>query len=188
MALKKDFTEKNVERIRNLVKGKVNDAVGVSAGYEKDYKDYKEGDIWEEDGRNWTIKNGIKQNITKLDEAKKLHRVPMFCPSCKKIMNKKNDKDFYTIHNKCFNCVVEFEHELRKKGKWEEYQRNIKNSEIDNMINDFKSFMNQRINESNDSFMAENGDIENWVGNIDKEKAQKNIEETVSYLENLKEE
>ena len=70
--LNKQFTERDVNRMRNLIQGKQGEKVGQSIGYSKHEKIYKEGDIWEEDDRKWTIKDGIKQNITKLDKAKKL--------------------------------------------------------------------------------------------------------------------
>ena len=49
-------------------------------GYSKKQEFHGEGDVWEEDGRQWTIKNGIKQNVTKLDKAKKEVTLPLFCP------------------------------------------------------------------------------------------------------------
>ena len=69
--LKKEFGKKDVTRLRNLMTGKHNSKNGQSVGYTKKEEFRKEGDIWEEDGRKWTIKDGIKQNITKLDRAKK---------------------------------------------------------------------------------------------------------------------
>ena len=69
--LKKEFKKKDVERLRNLVKGKYGEKTGQSIGYKKEEKFHNEGDVWEENDRTWTIKDGIKQNITKLDEIKK---------------------------------------------------------------------------------------------------------------------
>ena len=88
--LKKEFQKKDVERLRNLVKGKGSERTGQGVGYTKKQQFYKEGDIWEEDNRTWTIRDGIKQNITKLDKFKK-EAVPLFCPSCNTIMNKQLD-------------------------------------------------------------------------------------------------
>ena len=68
--LKKEFKERDVQRLRNLVQGKYGDKTTVGTGYQKAKEFHNEGDIWEEDNRTWTIKNGIKQNITKLDKAK----------------------------------------------------------------------------------------------------------------------
>ena len=142
--LKKDFQERDVQRLRNLIQGKQGEKTRSSVGFTKADEFYAEGDIWESDGRTWTIKNGIKQNITKLDKAKKAHVMPLLCPKCKKVMKNRNDKPFYNIHKMCFNCVIDFEHELRKEGKWEEYERNIKNNEIDNRIAEFKLYVKEK--------------------------------------------
>jgi hypothetical protein len=52
------------------MQGKHGEKTIVGTGYTKQQEFYEEGDIWEADGRQWTIKNGIKQNLTKLDKAK----------------------------------------------------------------------------------------------------------------------
>ena len=61
--LKKEFKKKDVTRMRNLITGKSGEKTQVLTGYEKKNESYKEGDIWEESGRNWTIKNGIKATM-----------------------------------------------------------------------------------------------------------------------------
>ena len=184
--LKREFQEKDVERIRNLVKGKHGDKTGTSIGYTKPQEFYEEGDIWESDGRKWTIKGGIKQNITKLDKAKKAHVMPLLCPNCKKVMKNRNDKPFYNIHKMCFNCVIDFEHELKKKGKWEEYERNIKNNEIDNRIAEFKLWVKEKLEEGNESFVSESGEVEKWVGKVNKDKVEEHVKDVIEYLESLK--
>ena len=70
--LKKEFKKSDVERVRNLVNKDYTSKTKAQSGYKKISKRYKEGDVWEDGGKQWTIKNGIKQNITKLDSAKKL--------------------------------------------------------------------------------------------------------------------
>ena len=184
--LKKEFNKKDVERLRNLVKGKSGKRTSQGIGYTKKQQFYKEGDIWKEDGRTWTIKDGIKQNITKLDKAKKAHVMPLLCPKCKKVMKNRNDKPFYNIHKMCFNCVIDMEIQLRKEGKWEEYQRKIKNDEIDNRIEEFKTYIKERLNESNDGFVSESGEVEKWVGKVNKDRVDEYVKEAVEYLESLK--
>ena len=49
--LKKDFNKKDVERLRNLVKGKAGERTTQGIGYTKKEEFHKEGDIWEADGR-----------------------------------------------------------------------------------------------------------------------------------------
>ena len=98
--LKKEFKPEDVQRVRNLVQGKYGDKVTEGVGYSKKEEFHKEGDIWEMDGRKWTIKDGIKQNITKLDKAKKLNIMPIFCPNCSTQMKQRFDKDYYNISKK----------------------------------------------------------------------------------------
>jgi hypothetical protein len=183
--LKKQFSEKDIQRVRNLVKGKNNERITHGIGYSKDVEDHVEGDIWEEDGRQWTIKNGIKQNLTKLDKAKHSVTLPLFCPCCSNLMKNKNDKLFYIQHNRCFNCQIDFETDIRKMGLWEEYENNIINSDIDHLIKDYNIWIDEVINGSNESFITEAGDIEKWDGSA-KKKLLENKEETIKYLQQLK--
>lgn len=184
--LKKEFKKNDVERMRNLVKGKTGAKTTQGVGYSKKYEHHKEGDIWEEDNRKWTIKNGIKQNITKMDKVKELGLTPLFCPSCNKLMNHPNDKLMYKNHMKCFDCMVEFETKLRQEGKWEQYQNDIRNEGIDKMIVDYKNFIKEKLNEANNGYVTEQGDVESWVGGFDKEKILNEMEDGIKYLESLK--
>ena len=184
--LKKEFSQRDVQRVRNLVQGKYGDKTQQSVGYTKAQKFHSEGDIWEEDGRKWTIKDGIKQNITKLDKAKKAHVMPIFCPNCKKPMKKRFDKDYYNIHKKCFDCVIDFEHDLRKAGLWEEYEKNIQNADIDGFIKDFKAYVEDELTQNNSSFVTEAGDVEKWVGGPNKQRVLDALDKTIEHLEKMK--
>jgi len=184
--LKKEFQEKDVQRLRNLMQGKYGEKVHSSIGFTKAEEFHKEGDIWELDGRTWTIKDGLKQNITKLDKAKKAYNIPLFCPKCNKLMKNRNDKPIYRIHKMCFDCLIDFEAGLKKQGKWEEYERNIKNNEIDNRLADFKVWIQEKISESNNSFISEDGDVEKWKGEINQEQVDKYVKEVEEYLNGLK--
>ena len=100
-------------------------------------------------------------------------------------MNHRYDKEFYTINKRCFNCQVQYETKLKISGEWKEYQKNIHNSEIDNTIQNYEIWVDDLINSSNDGFISETGELENWSkannSNIVKQK-----EEAIKYLENLK--
>lgn len=185
--LNKQFLEKDVNRMRNLIQGKHGDKTGQSVGYSKTTKCYKEGDIWEADGRKWTIKDGIKQNITKLDKAKKAHLLPIFCPSCSSKMHTDLDTPYYNIHKKCLNCVIDFEADLRQSGLFKVYESKIINSELDGFIEDFKSYVESELsNQSNQGFITEQGDVEKWSGSINKDKVLKGLEKTIKHLNSLK--
>jgi len=187
MSMKKQFSKSTVQRMRNLITGKVGSGTRTQVGYKKSDNNYKEGDVWEEDGRQWTIKDGLKQNITKHDKAKKAHIMPLMCPQCNQVMKKRNDKVYYKIHKMCFDCVNIMESRMMTAGTFEEYERKIKNDHIDNMIKDFKAFIDYKLSEGSQGYVAENGDIERWVGKIDTKRVDDYVKETVDYLESLKE-
>ena len=184
--LKKEFKRKDVSRMRNLITGKTGASTGTQIGYNKEQIDYKEGDIWEENGRKWTIKEGIKQNITKYDEIKKSIKIPLFCPNCKKQMKHKFDSGYYKFHKKCYDCFLKFATDLKRAGAWEVYEKNIHNSDLDIFIKDFKDFVEDQLTTSNKSYITEQGDVEKWVGGYDEKRVIKELEKTIKYLENLK--
>ena len=76
--LNKEFSERDIQRMRNIVSGNTAERTRVQAGYQKQSVEHGEGDVWEESGKTWTIKNGIKQTVTKHDKltnSKKCYRV-----------------------------------------------------------------------------------------------------------------
>ncbi len=178
--LKKEFKQKDVQRLRNLVQGKHGEKSTVGIGYSKPKEFYSEGDIWEEDGRTWTIKNGLKQNITKLDKAKEGIVLPVFCPSCSHTMKPHLDKKWYIMYGHCFNCQVDHEAELRKQGKLEEVEKQTINDHLDGVTKDFEIWFNELINEKQ-QFITEAGDIEKWDGS-GKDQLLKYKEEALEYL------
>ena len=184
--LKKEFKKHDVERLRNLIKGKSSSRTNQGVGYTKSSsKDHKEGDVWEENGRTWTIKDGIKENITKLDKFKKV-TVPLFCPKCKNVMDKQLDANYFKSYGECLNCRTKFETKLKIEGKWEDYVTNTHNSEIDLLIEEYKNFFKEKLAESTKGYITEAGEIEQWLGSIDKDKAEESLNNTIKYLEGLK--
>ena len=183
--LKKEFSEKDVNRLRNLIKGKTGDRTSVSSGYTRQIIERAEGEIWEEDGRKWTIKNGVKQNISKMQEIRKMGSFPVFCPKCKKKMSDKYDKPIFKVNGHCFDCQLKFESKLKLEGKFEDYKNQIHNSEIDGLINNYEVWVDDLINGSNDGFVTEQGDVEKWSkANFDQIAKQK--EEAIEALKKLK--
>ena len=55
--LKKEFKKSDVERVRNLVRKDYTSSTKQQTGYKKSIKRYKEGEVWNENGKQWTIKN-----------------------------------------------------------------------------------------------------------------------------------
>ena len=177
--LKKEFKRKDVNRLRNLITGKTGESTNTQVGYNKKQTEYKEGDVWTENKKTWTIKNGIKQTISKLDKVRKETFIPLCCPKCNNIMKKRLDKPNYRIHKMCHDCVIEYEHKLDIKGEFKKYIKNLKGNNALTSLDEMESYLLDAINTSNSSFISEQGEIERWVGGIDKEKMTKQVKEAV---------
>jgi hypothetical protein len=84
----------------------------------------KEGDEWYDvDGKKWTIKNGIRQSVTKQDSAK----TPWWCPKCSKPMNHRFDIKFWRIRGHCMDCNIKEEMKIRAQGEeaWKKYEQTV---------------------------------------------------------------
>lgn len=184
--LKKEFKSKDVERVRNLVNKDFSAKTVAGVGYEKTQQFHQEGDIWEENGRTWTIKNGIKQNITKLDAAKKAMQIPLTCPKCGGSMKHHLAQKMYKIHGFCFDpCTVEYEAELRKAGLYEQYEKRMMQGGLKAFLYDMEQFYLAQIN-AVDTFVTEQGDVEDWSNNNQKVKQQalNNLQDFLKHARN----
>ena len=178
--LKKEFNKKDVNRARNLIMGNVNSSSETQVGYTKKTIEYKEGDIWTENKKTWTIKNGIKQTISKLDTIKKEVFMPLCCPKCGIVMKKRLDKPNYRVHKKCHDCVVKFEHKLKIKGKYNDYKEKLKYKNAFTIVNEIESYLLDAINNtSNSQYVSEDGVIERWKGGIDKKGLSKSVKKSI---------
>lgn len=179
--LKKEFKKSDVQRMRNLITGKSGDRTQILGGWENKIEEHKEGDTWEENGKKWTIKNGVKQSITKLDKFKHLINIPLTCPGCKKPM-KADDitKKMYSIHKMCLDCVIDMEAKIKLEGKWDDYASNIMNSNKNASLEEFEQALDSWLEEK-DTFVTEQGDIESWQGG-DKTELHRQLKEKISEL------
>ena len=173
--LKKEFKRKDVDRARNLIMGKSGASSETQVGYKKKRIEYKEGDVWVENKKTWTIKDGIKQTISKMDKIKKEIFMPLCCPKCSKVMKKRLDKPNYRIHKMCFDCVIDYEHKLKIRGEYDDYIKRLKLknrlTEIDEIENMFLDLANQ----SNEGYISEQGELERWKGGVDINKISADI-------------
>jgi hypothetical protein len=182
--LKKEFNPRDVQRMRNIITGNTGDRTQIQTGYEKNNQVHKEGDVWEEDGKKWTIKNGIKQSVTKLDHIKSLVLMPLTCPNCGTVM-KINDynKKMWGLHGKCFDCVIKHESELKRLGKYDEYVSNIMNKNKNSELDDIETFLEEWVDQG-DTFVSETGEVEKWGGG-DKKSVYKRVKERIAELREL---
>jgi bacterioferritin-associated ferredoxin len=175
--LKKEFKRKDVDRARNLLMGKSGASSETQVGYKKKRVDYKEGDVWVENKKTWTIKDGIKQTISKMDTIKKEIFMPLCCPKCSKVMKKRLDKPNYRVHKMCFDCVIDYEAKLKIEGKYDNYIKNLRLKNSLTEINEIENFFLDLANQSNEGFISEQGEVERWIGGISKQKITEEITE-----------
>jgi uncharacterized Zn finger protein len=182
--LKKEFNPRDVQRMRNIITGNTGDRTQIQTGYEKNNQVHKEGDVWEEDGKKWTIKNGIKQSVTKLDHIKSLVLMPLTCPNCGTVMKLDDyNKKMWGLHGKCFDCVIKHESELKRLGKYDEYVANIMNRNKNSELDDIETFLEEWVEEG-DTFVSETGEVEKWGGG-DKKSVYKRVKERIAELREL---
>lgn len=184
--LQRDFKERDVQRMRNIITKDYGAKTATQVGYTTSYIEHKEGDIWEEQGKKWTIKNGLKQTVTRFDELKRNLSMPLCCPKCLHPMVRgKIDKYMYSIHKICSDCVIENETTLKREGKFEEYEKNIKQQGIKVHIKEMEDVLLElMLSNDEESFITEAGDIETWKGKgINKQQISQDIQE---YIQKLK--
>ena len=120
----------------------------------------EEGDRWtDHDGKEWEMKNGIAQSISKLQAAK----TPWFCPVCEKSMNK-YDTDAWRVHAKCLDCVARNESRLKMDGEWD-LER--KKGELRNVI----AYLKDRLIELTyyEAYLSDNIELQHYddkTGNL----------------------
>ena len=183
--LQREFRERDVQRMRNIIKKDYTAKTVTQVGYTKAQVEHKEGDVWEEKGKTWTIRDGIKENITKLDKIKKA-AVPLFCPKCKQVMDKQLDSFYFKAYNECLDCRTKTETQMKIAGTWEDYTNQTFNAEIDLQIQEYKNWFSNVLSDTANGFVSENGEVQKWVSGIDKERAQQSLDDVIKYLNSLK--
>lgn len=147
----------------------------------KAFVQHNEGDVWEESGKTWTIKNGIKKTVSKLESFRKEVITPIACPKCSMKLQSPVHKWAWNTYRMCFNCVVDMEHEIMKAGRLEEYTNALYKANMQSFYGDLEQFITEFSKEKVNVF-TEDGTKENWV-----DGTQSVIEEIGKVeLENLK--
>ncbi len=177
--MKKGIKENKVQRMRNLATGNYNKGVHIRSGYTTKHIERSEGDIWEEGGKTWTIKRGIKRTVNKLDNVRKINRVPLQCPECSTSMSHPAHKQMFKRFGMCFNCVSSWQNEMRTNGTYEQFLKEFDQRNFDAFITNVKKEYDDWLeSRDSESFISEAGHIEEWSGgqsnqDIDKEFNEK---------------
>ena len=97
-------------------------------------------------------------------------------------MDKQLDPFYFKAYGECVDCRSITETQLKISGKWEEHTNQIFNAEIDQQINEYKSYFESALSDGTEGYVSENGEVQKWVGGIDKNKAKESLDEIVKYF------
>ena len=153
------------------------------------------GDIWDEEinGTLYTIeqKKGFRikkpKNSIASDIKEYLNSFPN-CPkeTCTCKAPNRLDNKMRIYHGKCFDCVIDMEHQLRVEGKYEEYEKNrIKNNAV--------AWLKKAYTEASTIVTNADGLTETWAAKMTPEEFEEKVQEQFNefkkeFLENLNKE
>lgn len=98
------------------------------------------------------------------------------CKKCNKncrLFGKKLDDKVILKTGMCFDCLVQYETELRITGEYNEYAQKKIEDNAKSWLEEFKQTLEDYKNQYSDevkSYVTEAGDVEEWGGGIEKEK------------------
>ena len=169
--LNKEFDERDLQRMRNIISGNTANTTRIQTGYTKKHIERSEGDIWEENGKTWTIHNGLKQTVTKHDKLRAMVTMPLTCPKCKNAMKPtKLNKKMWNIHSQCFDCTIEHETYLKATGQYGAYAKNIMNSNKNSFVDDYEQAVEAFANDQGETSVFKNktqiNDVRTYIDDL----------------------
>tara|TARA_R110002073_G_scaffold72607_1_gene177887 strand:- start:91 stop:666 length:576 start_codon:yes stop_codon:yes gene_type:complete len=161
--MNKGISKNKVQRMRNIVTGDYTSKTNIRSGYTKKNITRVEGDVWEEKGKQWTIKRGIKCSVVKTNSIKTLNRVPLACPTCNRGMKHPAHKQIFKIWGMCVDCCMFWEQEMRKQGTYDDFMKDFNRKNFNAYVKDALSEYNDWLeSRKSKTMVTEAGDIEDW--------------------------
>ena len=126
----------NIEKIKKMAKGIYNRPIQI--GYEgKTTAQRKEGEEWvDARGHRWVIKDGKRKQITKIPP-----RGFDKCDDCEKMILKTIDQQTYDRMGRCKYCQLEFETNLHREGKWQDWVKEMETKRWESVLAEYESEM-----------------------------------------------
>jgi len=159
------------------------------------------GEIWEEKIGNTIYQieqqDGFRVKKPKNSIAEEVRTYLNSYPNCKKdcckIKKGPVDEKMRVIHGMCLDCVVDMEHELKKQGKYEEYEQKkirenaeawLKRAEQD------VDMLKEVYTQASSTVMNADGMVEHWSAKMTPDEFEKTIQTQfdnfkVKFLKNL---
>jgi hypothetical protein len=126
----------NIEKIKKMAKGIYNRPIQI--GYEgKTTAQRKEGEEWTDArGRSWKIEDGKRKQITKIPP-----RGFDKCNDCEKLILKTIDRHTYNRFQRCKYCQIDFECDLKEKGEWEDWVKEMETKRWETVLAEYEAEM-----------------------------------------------
>ena len=183
----------NIKAVKQMIDGthkfQTKKTIGFTDAKQKAEKNKSRnvGDIWEEKIGNtvYTIeqKDGFRVKRPKNAVAQEVREYLNSYPNCQKDCCKTSynhlDKKMRRIHGMCYDCVIDMEHELRKQGKYEEYEnekiRNNKLAWLKKAEEDVQA-LKKAYTESQQFVTNSDGLMETWAAQMTPEEFEEKVE------------
>ena len=139
----------------------------TQVGWTSDSIKRKEGEIWEDSkGHKWIYKNGNKKRINNISQNVGIEE-KCKCGQDIKFGNKM-DRKFYNKTGMCYDCLIKYETELRRTGKYENYEKRKIFSNQKSVCLELKVKLEESIkfleNENSKlTYQNEDGTTETWT-------------------------
>jgi hypothetical protein len=201
----------NVKAVQQMLDGthkfQTKKTVGFSDAQSKKSEHREIGDVWEETDSNGNVhvveqREGFRIRKTKNSEIFQSIRDELQSfPNCRKdvctcVGTHQLDQKMRKIHGMCFDCVIEMEHELKKAGKYDEYEQNKIRENAMAWLRDAErdvELLKQAYTQVQQFVSNSDGQVEHWSAKMTAEEfentIQKQFEEfKIKFLEKLNKE
>ena len=133
-------------------------------------------------------KGDIKSELTDIMSEV---RMPLFCKECKKTMKKKLDDKFWRLFGHCWECQIQFEHELRLEGKYDDWSTNrAKNNQkawVEDMIVGIEEWRHERPVDQVYNVGLKDPEVKIEKAQVNEEALNKLADDAIKDLKKMKE-
>jgi len=150
------------------------------------------GDVWEEtdaSGMTWVIeqKDGFRVRKTKNTEVfQEIRDELRKFPNCRKdtctcLSPKPADEKMRKLNGMCLDCTIDWEHEMRKAGTYEEYEKQRIRQNAEAWLRQAEkdvAMLKQTYTEASKFVVNSDGEIETWAAQMTPEEFEEKIEKS----------
>jgi hypothetical protein len=186
----------NVKALQQMLEGnhkfQTKKSVGFSDAKQKARQSERHeiGDTWEEtdaSGNIWVLeqRDGFRVRKTKNSEIfQEIRDEIRSFPNCQKdtctcLAPNHLDEKMRKFNGMCYDCTIDMEHELRKQGKFEEYQQTrIKQNALAwlNSAEQDLDLLKQAYTQASEFVLNADGEVEHWSARMSTEEFEEKIE------------